>query len=350
MVKCILIENGLCVRPSGKVDPCCKFKTNPSDIVYVDDQYNTFLDKQIHRLKTGWIPECFECHDDEKQNDISLRQRKNQELIDFNFSGRWYWDLKLHNTCNLACRMCSPNDSSTWKKIVHENQEQSWSNYINLFQNKKDKPGWHKNLPLLIENVHEVRYLKFTGGEPLMIPAVKTVIKAVIDSGISNLVTLQIVTNLTFEVDTEWQSMLDKFKKVTFLVSANGIESRYEYIRAGSSWNNFINNVDELNRFFSPRPDKFNFIISDIIQMLTVTKKKSTDEFWKSKNIICKWGSLYEPAYHSMLAMPLEKRAQFNIVTNSPYDPLMWDEFIKQSLIHDKIYNTDLYKEAPELF
>jgi organic radical activating enzyme len=350
MVKCILIENGLCVRPSGRVDPCCKFKIKIHDGVFVDQNYNDFLEKYVEKLKSDWIDECQECYNDELDNTVSLRQSKNQELDNNNFSGRWYWDLKLHNTCNLACRMCSQNDSSTWKKIVTENRDQPWSDYINSFEKKESKYGWHKSLPDLLKNVHEVRYLKFTGGEPLMIPAVKTVLKAVIDSGIADQVTLQIVTNLTFPIDTEWQSILDKFKNLRIIVSANGIESRYEYIRAGANWNSFIKNVDDLKSYIFHKSGHNEFHISELTQMLTVTKKSEIDTFWKAREINCNWGSLYDPKYYSLAAMSPEKRQQFQIVSNTKYDPQMWEEFVRQSLIHDKIYNTDLYKEAPELF
>ena len=333
-MKCFFLDHGLTVRPDGRVAPCCQWHV-PSNFEsrYLTDDYESYFQQKKEEFGKGWIPECHECQKQEKMGGMSDRIDWKDGHKDYNISGsgRKHWDLKLHNTCNLTCRMCSAGDSSSWQKIIKENPDEEWNSWVKVGEKKF---GWRDKIPNLLEkHIDDLELLKFTGGEPFMIPQVKEVLKKVIAKGKAGNVDVKITTNATFSLTDDWIDILKQFKSVFFSLSINGIKSRYEYIRQNAKWETTYKNVMSIQELGFIRQS-----VNEIYQMLVFDMVDEINKFWKSNDLGCNWAYLTTPSYHSLNSLPNYLLKKYNHNPQYKFDQKLHNEFIKQTAIHDRIY------------
>ena len=218
MPECLMFEHGLTLGPSGAVRPCCAFEVSGENLFINDDWKKRHLE-WAQQSKTKWLSGCEECRLAEKQNGHSLRTFANQALK--NKYGIVYWDLKINNTCNLACRMCDSWNSSTWERIVKQNPD------IDKVYHGQKKDSWHKDIDQLLPLLLDAKIVKFTGGEPFLIPQVKKVIDYLIDTETNQIIELSFTTNGTQDI-TDWIPKLKEFKSVNIIFSIDAIGFRFE--------------------------------------------------------------------------------------------------------------------------
>ena len=353
-MKCFFFDHGLTVRPDGRVAPCCQWN-HENDKTKLDEDWQSYFAKKKEEFSKGWIPECRVCQWEEE------KVGKSERLDWINGHGKYklstkgikrsHWDLKLHHTCNLTCRMCSPQDSSSWQKLVLDNLSESWNEHV-WDRNPSDgspqikKYGWREKIPYLLKKfMNELEVIKFTGGEPMMIPQVKQILEEIDKQGKSSEIIVRMTTNATFTLTKNWIDLLKKFKKVKFIYSVNGIKSRYEYIRQNATWDDTLKNI--------LTNQDLGFVdgsINDLHQMLTFDMVDEISDFWKSHNIDCSWAHLTNPEYHSLHALPNHLIEKYNHLDSYKFDQKLFNEFLKQSEIHDRVYQKDIRKEIPELF
>ena len=159
-------------------------------------------------------------------------------------------DLKLGNYCNLSCRMCSSYSSSgvanEFQKILKETGvDLGLDEYEKTFvQNKWYLKDQFVNL---IQNMiaNGLRYLKFTGGEPLMVPSVKKIINYCVENNYAKDIELVIITNVTL-IDDKWIKQFKAFQFVNIICSIDGIGNTFEYIRHPGNWNNVNSKLQKL--------------------------------------------------------------------------------------------------------
>jgi len=142
-----------------------------------------------------------------------------------------YMDLRLSNVCNLSCRMCFSESSTSRREIdrllgkkVYDVVDDTWE-----FSN-------------IIANIDYVEELYFAWWEPLLDKNFERLIDIIAQKGIQKNITLRINTNLVLLTD-ELLKKIKKFKKVFFIVSCDWYEKKYEYIRIGAKWNAFVKNL-----------------------------------------------------------------------------------------------------------
>ena len=268
MAECLIFKHGVTIGPTGAVRPCCAFNIKPdTENLYWEDDWQTRHEEWSKLSETQWLDECEECKVSEQTTGESLRTQYNKTFK--HASGIKHWDLKINNTCNFACRMCNQTSSSTWANIVRDNNN-DWEDY---YTHKHDT-RWAKDALNFTELMYDAGVVKFTGGEPFMIPQVKKIIQKLIDEDIAPAVTLELITNGSYDI-TAWNNLFKKFKAVTVNVSIEAIGSRYEFIRAGSSWLTTQHNVVKFNKrkpsntelFVSILPTVFNANnIDDVIR------------------------------------------------------------------------------------
>ena len=342
-----MFKHGMTIGPVGNVRPCCMYKNKDIKQRYNELGWREKFDELYEESLTKWLPQCIECKDEEDRGRTSLRQQSNEWFNDAD--GIQYWDLKLHNTCNLTCVMCNPVSSSKWQKLVTENPEEQWMDDIK--RTAQLKTGWHKNiLPLIMEQIYDTKYLKFTGGEPFLIPHVRKIIKKLYDEEISPLVHLSIITNGTIPLDKEMLKMLLTFKHVQLLVSIDGIEDRFEYIRSGANWKEVEANLIEFNRISKQHPT-IKLSILYLPMAINAAQNESAEAWAKSNNIwFSKSLAIYSPNYLTYASLNVKLRQRYNISSEYEYDENMYKELLKQMAIKDKLLGTDFKSACPEFF
>ena len=240
MPKCLLFKHGITISPNGGTRPCCAFAMDNVPHIRYNEDWQTRHNEWYEQSLNEWLPNCRQCHDQERSGQHSMRTRYNKE---FEYAeGIKLWDLKINNTCNLACRMCHATSSSIWEQIIKNNSD-SFDEY---YGGPPKRKWWRDSVDFLNEMI-DSRLIKFTGGEPFLIPQVKQIVEGLIDMDVASGMILQITTNGTVDIST-WYKLFEQFESVELIASIDAVGPRYEYIRVGASWDRVSSNVESIQK------------------------------------------------------------------------------------------------------
>ena len=231
------------IDPQGRVKPCCRFNM-PADVeqennlnkqsldsIFNGSFMNDIRDKMINNQQ---VLGCVRCYQEEESGKKSLRERYNQmpdlhptDLIKdlSNPDIRWL-ELAISNDCNLVCRMCDSRYS--WKWFDDEKE---------LFGTTISKDKFTKtDISSIDKFLDNIVHIKFTGGEPLIIPDhFKLLDKLSQHDNVGNIY-LNYSTNLTINPKQDTIDKWKKFKYIEFACSFDGTLSTWELIRYPSAW------------------------------------------------------------------------------------------------------------------
>lgn len=282
---------------------------------------------------------CSKCWDDEKRGIRSYRQglnsllsmqkdpsipnwmdtyfsRKNDFMSDLVLSA----DIKVGNTCNYACVMCSPKESSmiyaNWmdtidhpiirSKLAEDPQylerAKSFSFKNKIFVNYLDD---------VLENNKHIKFLNFIGGEPFLDQFLLEKLRS-LPVATKNKLSLMFVTNASKNF-SEIINSLGDFKYVQCSVSLEGIGEVQEWARYGSDWNQVEKNV--LKGVKNP---KIDMTVLHTFQTATVLGFKDLASWCKSNSIKLATNIVYEPACLSVKTLPknIKEKLLVDIVNN----------------------------------
>ena len=314
---------------------------------------NNYLKSIREKMLLGEQPiDCQKCFQQESMGIISKRLWETKEWIDRGIdvtdltetaNTPIYLDLRLGNSCNLKCVMCSPHDSSQWvndykylsdetKKTVKWNKEDS-----NQFWYRNE--DFKKDLYSLIPNLQQVQ---FAGGEPLMIPEHLEFIEEMIRQEKNNDIVLKYNTNGCL-VDDKIIHLWKKFKQVKVSVSLDGIYERGEFIRYPLDWTKVYDNL----KILDDTPSNIDVNIAVTVQLLNIKHlpdfakwkiqenfKKINLEFIDNVQIgggIFNMHLLYIPTFLSIQALPAEDKKEIQA------------EFLKFKSWLEKNYNESFW-------
>jgi hypothetical protein len=315
---------------SGELTSCCVMRTNKTSFAgktnyrwpenTVEDWLNSdYLQYVRQALNNGeQIPECDLCWIKEKYNQTSLRQiindyftnkEKNIDWLDYYFSKKTDYnsellvsaDIKLDNTCNFACIMCIPEDSSKIWHIWNNNQDNKFVKAgldqnpnrledIKLIYREKDNYRLLQNIVL-----QRPKLLKILGGEPLLDKKMFKILEQV-PLDISKKINLNFVTNGSVNL-SESAERLSHFKSVTFGVSLEGIGDVQDYLRRGSDWQSIEQNILSYQG---------HVYIAYTLQALSVYYAHELFAWCNKNNMPINFGILKNPAYLSLDAIPTD--------------------------------------------
>lgn len=201
------------------------------------------------------IPGCEECRVMERHGKISGRQKQllkvgvvTDEFTKTMLSSPWLskwkesqssrghtdqlpqdWQIDLGNFCNSACIFCNPYSSSKlateFKKIgfIDDLPPRAWV----------DDPDLMRSFLQTLESSPNIAYLHFIGGETLITPAFRTILKKLVDTGLCSRITVGFTTNLT-TWDQEIVDLLKKFHQINLGMSIECFHPLNDYVRFGS--------------------------------------------------------------------------------------------------------------------
>ena len=373
------------VEPDGDVQLCCasnlkhefqdslgNLNTHSPEEIWNNDQY-----KMIRRSMIEGTPlprYCNHCYLREAGNiNQSERQRFNKEfkdafdLIDLtNSDGSLekidlhYIDIRFNNLCNLKCRMCGPDWST------------SWAAELGIEQPLLYNDTWNKLLP----HLGELKKVYFAGGEPLMTPEHYDFLERLVD--INTNIELLYTSNFS-RLNLKDRHVLDywpKFKKVSAIASIDHYEEYAAYVRSGSDYSTIIKNFKEIKTagFENVQP-----AITSVYSIFNATKlgdfviKLFEDEVIDSMNQIV-FNMLVNPEYQMATIIPesalevafanTQKGIDFLISrgedasklsnallwlkNNHKYDKIKFDKFVEYNKMLDGKRNTTFENMYPE--
>ena len=228
-----------CVAPfrqayidSTGVSPCCQTKRQPVSLK--DWSQNNFLQNLQQEFLQNTIPKaCESCHQQEIVYGTSLRTQSNQDYDQQHYDTKIdFVDYRSNNLCNFRCRSCSPEFSHLIAKET-QNNPGVLSTFFKLPQQKyvsvdKDNYQW------IIDNLHQIKRLMFTGGEPTVMPQVKLMLEQAIKKQHKDLL-IMITSNGSFQ-DEFWYDLTRTMNNLHWTISIDAVGPAAAIVRDGSDW------------------------------------------------------------------------------------------------------------------
>jgi hypothetical protein len=237
---CSLAWNHHFIGPGGRTKPCCRFKGqnvpkthhlnhNDLETLFNDDFMNEIRDKMIKGKRVPGCEKCYEEEDNSKR--ASLREIHNRmesitKGIDLDKPLITFMESAFSNICDVQCVMCGPFFSTSWSNQDLTELEGLIEPFGKL---SIDIDSIKSVIPNLI-------YLKFTGGEPLLINDYYTILEERLKYPGIEKCFLNYSTNL---MRFPKQRLLDIWKKVDFVevaTSFDGVGKTIEYVRYPTKW------------------------------------------------------------------------------------------------------------------
>jgi molybdenum cofactor biosynthesis enzyme MoaA len=239
-------------------------RLNIRDVASVPDTMNLKYMRELRlQLQRGeWPDYCFRCRAVEEaggksrrmfeidrfaaDNEAMLRDTAKDGSI---LSKVSHLDLRLGNTCNLSCRMCSPISSSKWLREWIGLGNNPFTLGEETGRRLEGKP-WYKDADVferLLGEAEHFEFVHFAGGEPLIIPEMKEFLRALVNRGHSKKIRLSYNTNFTI-ISDELIELWRSFAGVHLYISLDGFGETNDLIRAHSRWQTMSDNLARLDR------------------------------------------------------------------------------------------------------
>lgn len=208
--------------------PCCWIQ--PSDTPIEHKMQLTSVRRQFTKtVLADTEKNCHECLGREQHSyGVSHRQFANSYIPKDAVAGDMYHiAVHIDSTCNAACVMCGPHNSSLWQK----------QNDLNV--KLKDYSLQYQKL-LSLTNFDKLKRLDFVGGEPLLSSHNVEFLKHVTHPAE---VELLYNTNGSVLPSTELIDIWSAFKHVDLAFSIDGMHAQFDYIRWPLSWKKVERNM-----------------------------------------------------------------------------------------------------------
>lgn len=253
---CALTYYGVSVKTFGFLAPCCQYPyagtmdrgSNRSFQEYGIWKINEL--KELRQTLDSGIqdPRCGQCWKEEAAGRRSLRLQMNEvyfnQQIDHEYPTR-YAEIRLGNFCNLKCIMCTAHSSSAIEAEYLANQDRYQQFGIGWATDKILDQPWREPefMDFMDQILTKADRILFTGGEPLINPALMSIMQRIPDP---SRVTLMFVTNLT-RIPPGFIDMLPRFQRVYLAFSLDGVGEFNDYVRSGSHFKDIQDNFNRLN-------------------------------------------------------------------------------------------------------
>ena len=271
-----------------------------------------------------------------------------------------YLDIRFNNLCNLKCRTCGPDWST------------SWANEMGIEKPLLYNDTWRKLLPYL----DQLEKVYFAGGEPLMTPEHYDFLEQLVE--INTDIELLYTSNFS-RLELKNRHVMDywpKFKLVNAIASIDHVGEMASYVRTGTDYQTVINNIKKVNsygllnvrsaitsvysaynctglgdiiiRLFEDEVINdmqqivFNILVNPDYQMATIIPDSAVQvaidntqkgiDYLESKN--------QDP-------QKLKSALQW-LLDNHSHDPEKWDRFVNHNKRLDKIRKTSFIESYPE--
>lgn len=339
------------ITGSGTYRPCCVFKPSNDAHWYdtIENNNKKFDDLRKDLLGGVKRKECITCWKHEELGKFSRRQSVNfqykneiENILDnTNLDGSttttpFYFDMKMSNLCNLGCRMCTSGISSVLEAEVKNNINEDWTTDDLRFPTNVGT--WEQNAFDQIQK-QNVKELKFTGGEPFANPNIFNFLDALENK---KDISLQFITN-GLMIKQKHFDILNKFKDLHMSVSCDGIEDTYEYIRWPGKWKDFEKKLSII---------KNNTKMSVVCVASAYNIHQINDIVDYFKDLDFHMTPLITPNYMTPFVKGIDYEIDITkhkdlssvLATKKPFDKDLYDMFVKQTKIRDKLRKQDFWK------
>lgn len=349
------------ISTTGSLTPCCHVSVADDktwNSVYMTEGLDSkkFIETRDMMRDGVWPAICGTCKSREALGITSPRMYAIEKYDSFTYSEvkLTSLDIKFTNTCNLMCRMCFPGSSSLIEKFYTNHERPKFmAKPQSALSNADEKVKYVKTA---IENGLEK--LKVTGGEPFACKYFMEVLDWCIANKHERKLSLTIITNGTKFSKAVIKKMM-KFKTLNVIVSIDGTDAVYQYIRHKSTWEKLCKNMDNLINLKTVMQDRLTISINCTLQSynlhniaklaqyantLGVELYISTNLLPKDGELSVKWlpDSLIDSAIEELNALN-GLGIEFNkndvityLSSNKKYNKDKCNDLLKTTLLYDK--------------
>jgi MoaA/NifB/PqqE/SkfB family radical SAM enzyme len=253
---CPAAWNSIYVEPGGEIRNCCVAQET---IGTVDDDIHGTLTRSRNfeirqeMLAGQTIASCRQCEPDAQwamRNAflVDYFRPENNELFSSadNFLLQ-YLDLRWHNTCNFACVYCGPGVSSSWASELGE-------------PNRMDRDKIQRLESYVLDNLQHVNHVYLAGGEPLLMKENAALLERL--HAINPDARIFVNSNISHaNPDNVVYQWLTRFPRAYWIISAEALDQRFDYIRYGGSWPEFERNLAQIRKDFKTDQIGFNAVL-----------------------------------------------------------------------------------------
>lgn len=183
--------------------------------------------------------------------DRSYLQSPNYQHFEYSKHNHGLTDSHIHslhvnlgNTCNFACRMCTPYAST---RLQTEYLQLGWSQPTDRFAHWTDtEAGWNNFLNFLEEQSHNIKVVHIVGGEVEFMPKFEFLIDYFIQAGLADTVNISFTTNGSVDY-SKYFGKLDQYKRCEVGISIESVDPIGDYIRQGGNIANILTNIQTMN-------------------------------------------------------------------------------------------------------
>ena len=235
---CRFFRNGLSYKNNTynfTASPCCYYQY----VNELDPDKN--LAEQLNTFRSGWqndqiLSSCQQCINLENSGIPSFRQAS-FDTCEGSTDGIEFLTVAVNKQCNLACASCDSGSSSFWHQENTRNNIKEPERIIQLHKEDKQGQVTERFIELLSQqDLSNLKYLKFGGGEPLM-SSIHTRIIDLVPSPQN--VILHYTSNFSIMPSDLAMKSWKKFKLVKWVASVDGVENQFEILRWPYQWNKF---------------------------------------------------------------------------------------------------------------
>lgn len=227
--QCGMVWRHAAVLPEGLILPCCRFMDRQllSSYKTVNEAFYSPEMEGLRRRMLGgqWAKGCEKCLSDETASRSSLRTRGNHRFPQpLGEPFLQSLEISFSNACNMACRMCNAQLSSSWyedAKVV-----MGYSGPRRHFLDW-DFRQW---------DLSRLGWLKILGGEPLYEKKNLEFLHYMDERGWLKNICLHMTTNTSVHLSAEWEEMIRSCKTAKIFCSIDGVGQVNEYLRYGADW------------------------------------------------------------------------------------------------------------------
>jgi len=376
---CLAPWYSIYLNSKGDLSPCCKFKNSKKQYSYskIEDYFNS---PELERVRQDLLQgvknhNCDRCWKDEINGGDSLRLITNrtialhskinpqEQINEPKTSNIKSFDLTLGNLCNLKCVMCSPDLSS--QLLVEAKLNTTIQKRYGFEANQKDFnwPNGNDFVEWCDRYLPEAIHIKFTGGEPFLVPWIYDVLSA-IPSEQKKKCVLHFTTNLTIINDKLFDE-LRKFKEVWISVSVEGTNETFEYLRYGHSWEKLSSNIKNI---LSKKISNLIFKVNHVVQTPSYHSITDMTDFFDGIGIEIHPILLTSPKHYHISSLTRRSKEDFldqtkgysghnlnfiNFVRSVSYENIEQDRkltraCVKDLSILDRVRGNDYKKIIPE--
>lgn len=325
---------GFCCQESHKIYPDRLSKKYNIAQMSIAEWHDSEPMRQVRQSMFGTTPNsfCSRCYYEQDVGGTSRRHKCNQKSVIFtktNFLDSYQQSpghskfessknnngayermpidlhIDLGNYCNLACKMCTPQSSSTIAA-----QEVKWGNasakqYVGSDWTRDEKT-WTRVLAELV-SIKDLNNIHFMGGETLLTPRFEQFVDYMLAHGRTDL-NFSFVSNGTI-FNERLINKLKKFKRVGIEISIETVTEHNSYQRQGTDTllvlqniQQYLTHCDELNITVTVRP---------AISALTIGNYHTLLRYCLDNKIIVKNLNVKNPIFLNPMVLPLSVRHQY---------------------------------------